>query len=368
MPALARGESSDCANPALDIFVRLNGILADPFSLEFIILDLTGGEPGVQVFPPSGRQAVTVGIDCPTGHRLAVGQHVADYTVDVVEPVGGHRISWWFTMSSSGQEFTHAEDFTVLATPIPTSADSYCFVQDIRDEGIPVSVIDDAKLQEKLNYASRVIDRLTRNVFSPTGITFRLDGRADRRLTLSMPIISVTEIRIVDAAGGTTLVDPLLYEVYNRHLTQNLREPDDRFDPRIKYIGAGGPGVVNDIYIRSTAGRVWPRGQQNIEIEGFFGFTDWNAGNPQGVTPLEIARACALLTMRNLDDLAAREDRWEEFNRNRITQVTTRDQSLRLGAGAGGSRGAGAYGYLTGDEEIDQILEHFMAPLQIGHT
>lgn len=370
MPALARGESTNCANPALDVFIRLNNVLTDPFSLEFIILDFTAGAPGVQVFPGAGRQTVTVGVDCPTGHRLAVGQHVAEYTVDLAANVGSFRIQWFYTMSSGGQEFTHAEDFTVLAAPIATSSDSYCSITDIRAEGIPESVISDTDLQIKLNRASRRIDRVTGNFFAPKGATIRVDGRGDRRLTLGMPIISITAVRIVDGAGGTTDVDSMLYRVANRHLTENLTNPDDRFDPHIQYIGTQGRGVVNDIYIRSAGGRRWPIGHKNIEIEGFWGFTDWNASNPQGVTPEEIARACAIMTVKDIPDLADPEDRWEEFNRGRITGVKTRDQSISVGGGGGqgAGRSAGAQGYLTGDEEVDQLLEHFMAPLAIGHT
>ena len=369
MPALARGQSSDCANPALDIFIRLNGVLTDPFSLEFIILDLTGGEPGVQVFPASGREPVDVGVDCPTGDRLAVGRHVAQHTVDLAANIGDFRIRWFYTMQSGGQEFTHEEDFTVLADPVAPSAGSYCTIQDIRDEGVAESVIGNTELQKKLDRASRLIERVTRNVFRPVGATFLVDGRGDRRLTLSMPIISITEVKIVDASGGEQVIDSEFYRVYNRHLTQNLREPDDRFDPRIEYIGPTQRGVLNDIYIRSVHGRRWPVGQQNISVEGFFGFTDWNAANVQGVTPDEIKRACALLTMKDIPQLADREDRWEEETRHRVTQVSTRDQTIRLGSGQGGGvRGAGAYGYLTGDEEVDRLLEHFMAPIEIGHT
>ena len=38
MPALALGESSDCANPQLDIFTRLNVVLTDPFSIECMLI------------------------------------------------------------------------------------------------------------------------------------------------------------------------------------------------------------------------------------------------------------------------------------------------------------------------------------------
>lgn len=246
----------------------------------------------------------------------------------------------------------------------------YCTIQDIRDEGISDSVIGDTALQKKIDRATAVIDRVTSNTFTPTPATIRLDGRGDRRLDLSMPIISITEVRLVDTADNKTVVPAELYEVYNRHLTQRLLEPDDRFDPRIVFVGSDSRRLLGDTFVRFYGGRHWPRGKQNVEVEGYFGFTDWDSVDPMGVTPPEIVRACELLTVKDIPGLNDPESRWEEQSRNRITTVRTRDQQISLGGGGntGAGRGAGAYGYLTGDEEVDRILEHFMAPLSIGHA
>jgi hypothetical protein len=59
-------------------------------------------------------------------------------------------------------------------------------------------------------------------------------------------------------------------EVYNRHLSQGLVDPDDRESPKI---------VVNVSDI-AKIGFIdyWPRGNQNIQVQGVFGYTDPAAG------------------------------------------------------------------------------------------
>ena len=56
VPALARNQASSCANPALDLFTQVNGVLVDVAVLEFQIFDVS--DPGkqqnpVQVYPTS---------------------------------------------------------------------------------------------------------------------------------------------------------------------------------------------------------------------------------------------------------------------------------------------------------------------------
>ena len=75
MPALARGQASNCANPTLDLFTQVNGVLVDVAVLEFQVFDVS--DPGkqqnpVQVYPAASgtRAPVDVANLCPAGDKL----------------------------------------------------------------------------------------------------------------------------------------------------------------------------------------------------------------------------------------------------------------------------------------------------------
>jgi hypothetical protein len=71
MSALARGQASSCANPVLDLFTQVNGILVDVSVLEFQIFDVS--DPGKQQNPVhcigDARRSRT-GQACPVGDKL----------------------------------------------------------------------------------------------------------------------------------------------------------------------------------------------------------------------------------------------------------------------------------------------------------
>ena len=363
MTALVRDDVVDCANPALDVFFKVQGDLVDVVSLEYQIFDVTAGEPGVQVFPVAigTRQTVNVGLDCPAAGagRITLGRYVADgYTVPSAEPVGLHRIKWFYQLLASSPEQDFAEDFTVLATAGASTGMGYCTLASLRAQGFPDENnggLSDADLEAAILLQSQRIDLLTHQFFEPRTLTIKLDGSGSRAMTLHLPIISVSSVKI-----GEETLDATAFEVYNRHLTQQLVSPDDRRDPRIEFVQQDNS--MSDIFQRFGSRR-FPRGQQNVEIAGTFGFTD--PPGPPGVTPPLICHATMLLVMRNFGKVWT--DQAAIFgaqNQQRLTSERTRDQQKNYKS----AREAGAFGYLTGDPEIDSILEQYMAPLSIGDT
>ena len=133
-------------------------------------------------------------------------------------------------------------------------------------------------------------------------------------------------------------------------------QPKVRFAPLDIYADAGDNSLAAyQFELKAAAG--------NIEIVGVFGYTDRKAGVALGETPLLIAEVCKLLVIRNLTPLAQTEQRAADLRVNRVTLEQTRDQRIQFSAAQRG----GAIGYLTGDSEIDGILEHFMAPIHAGH-
>lgn len=359
MASLARGQTSNCANPVLDIFTQVNGVLTDLFSLEFQIFDVTSGVP-VQVFPVAvgTREVVNVGALCPVGGKLGTGHYVGTWTVPMGENLGNHQIKWFFKLTSSSVEQIFIEEFEVLLVAASSTA-GYALVQDLRNEGVTVAQASDARLQYLIGVWSRFIDRATNQWFEPRQRVVLLDGSDTRTLFLDAPIVGITSIKM-----NESLVDSTSYKVYNRHLSQGLTAPDDRNNPKVEFAEASR--------LDRYATNVWARGSQNIEVAGVFGYTDVPAGSSsatEGVTPDLIKRACMLLVIRDLTPLGSVEDRQAALATSRLIEERTRDQSYRLGRGRIDTIGtAGGATPWTDDPEINTILDMYRAPPVVRTT
>lgn len=229
----------------------------------------------------------------------------------------------------------------------------YATVADLRAEGVTEAAASDARIESLIALAGSYIERMTGRFFEPRAQTLRLDGTGGRVLPLGQPIVSVEAV-FVDSSPfspGGAPVDPTSYRVYNRHVTEGLLLPDDRDNPRIELLGCDEPfpGV----------GRLgWPRGQQNVEVRGVFGYTEPD-GSPTGRTPELIRHVVKLLVLRELPKMADLDRREEATKRWRITSERTRDQAYTIEA----SR---LYGAFTGDPDIDTILVAFSRPPDLG--
>jgi hypothetical protein len=360
MAALARGQPSDCANPAIDLFTQLSGMLIDVAVLEFQIFDIS--DPGKQLTPlqvhpaiSGTRASVNVAALCPVGDKLSTGHFVARWTPPLDEAIGTHEVRWFFRLNAGSPEQTFREEFEVLATVAGFSADGYASVSDLRAEGVAAADATDARLQQLIALASRYIERVTGRFFEPRAQTLVLDGTGGRTLPLGHPIVGVESV-VIDASPfspGDLPVDPSVYRVYNRHLTQGLVLPDDRDNPKLELLY--GDGAVGALGLGSF---IWPRGQQNITVRGVFGYTEPD-GSPTGKTPALIRHATKLLVMRELPLLGNTDQREDAQRRYRLTSERTRDQSYTLEA-------LQLHGAFTGDPEIDNILVAFVRPPDFG--
>jgi hypothetical protein len=243
----------------------------------------------------------------------------------------------------------------------------YCTVDELRDEGVSDPATDPMLLR-RIALATAMIDRWTGRWFEPRALTVRADGAGDGALLVGPPIIALTGVRLVfanlDPEAEQLDLDEL--RIYNRHLTGYLDE-DDRENPRVEWHGWEIRQVNGETLDRQRAG-VWPRGTQNVELTGLFGYTDPDVGGEDeltGVTPPLIKHACMLIVIRNLARLGDTEAREESLRSNRLTSLRTRDQSVSYAApSAGGStRMLGAF---SGDPEIDSILASYCRPPRLG--
>ena len=355
--AIGQSQTSDVSNPIFDIFIAVNGFLKDVVSLEFQIFDETGASPS-QVFPPSGRQAVDL-----TDERLSLGHYVAVYTADVAEPIGKHRIHWFYKVEATDPEREVTEVFEVLGFEV--FGFGYAFVFEMRDEGITATVADDERMFETIFVQSQLIDKITGRNFDAEAKTLSINGRGGRILQLEEPIVALESVEILPQpfVSGGTLVDQDNMRVFNRHLSQNLRRPDDRANPRIEFIHGrdllGVRGQPFDIAAGLTT-FVWPTGPQTIEIKGAFGYTEPN-GSPAGKTPRLVNRIARLLTNRFFRQIS--DTQQQAVTRDaRIKREKTRDQEVEFDKPVGALVG----GVFTGDPEIDNLLVMFMRPIGLG--
>ena len=336
MARLARGQASDCTNPALDIYTSIADRLVEVEVLEFQVLDISTParqQAPVQVFPAAGRPPVDVARDCPEGDRLSLGHYVARWTVPEDEPLGAHEVRWFFRLTADAPEYTFVEELEVVELHADTVARGYCEVADLRAEGVTEAKASDDRLAALIDEASRSIERATGWFFEPRLQTYRLDGRGAPSIEPPVPPIRIDRMAI----GGSDV---------------SLGSGDLVVEGAPVHPGFAGPCLT------LLRGRRFPRGRGNVEVEGLWGYTE-DDGSPIGRTPLEIRRACMLLVLRSLPQLGDADTAGDARNRWRIIEERTRDQSYKLDR-------AGQAGPFTGDPEIDGILLRYRRPPAMG--
>lgn len=213
----------------------------------------------------------------------------------------------------------------------------YATVADVRAEGLTAAEADDARVEALLDLVSAYIERVTGVWFDRrVGLTMRLDGSGSPVLELPQPPVTVTEVRV---DGAVLAAD--------RYVIRNRPETDDRWYPRLELV-SGPVTRLERARLGGTAWRpVWPRGEQNIEVVG-----DWGFVEADGSTPPLIRRAAVLLV------LGLGRPAWSgraERRGARIRSETLGQYSYTLDALAGGAN-------LTGDPEVDAILLHYRRP------
>jgi len=290
MPALTRGEVSDCSSPKLDVFMRDGtGVPVNVAELSFQIFEkvTTPGTP-IQVFPAAAgtRQVVNLNA-CPAGDRVNTGRYVAVWTAPLNAVIGTWEVRWFTRLTAGSPEQTFAEEFEVLSSATLGAGDTYISVSDVRASGLNQNPPDDGTIQSAICLWQQVLERVTRQWFRPIATSFYLDGTDSDALHLPVPIISVDELRIND---DNTALDPGRYRVYN-----SIILPDDRKNPRIKLVDSFG--YQRDIYTapdRTRRSR-FHKGRQNQFISGVFGYVE-----ADGSTPEMIRRALLKLVIKAL--------------------------------------------------------------------
>jgi len=344
----------------LDLWTGAAGVPADAYSVECRIYDISTPAKllvPVQTYPAAVGTTYSAHALDLVADKLATGHYRLAWTPGATEPTGRHRIVWNSKQTVSGAVTENSEEFDVLA--VGAASWGYCLPCDLRDEGLAVTDATDQRLVTVIQLATKMIEQYTGRFFEPRAQVLRVDGGGGHALQLHHPIISVSKIELMSS------FDELLSEIldtdlrtYNRHLTDGLVAPDDRNNPKIEMIALTSAWPASAIQVMQDWR--WPRGPQGVHVTGVFGYTDPD-GSTVGTTPLLIRHACKLLVMREFPVLTQFDDREDRRDRWRLTSERTRDQARSMAPLAAGKSSG-----LTGDPEVDFLLDGFRRPPMFG--
>lgn len=342
MNTVARGQVISAIAPALGEWFVVAGLIIDiPTAATWEVFDTSTDERELAPVSSSGGPAAPV--------QSGDLSFVPSWTVPAQEPLGRHEIRWTLTLAS-GAVMSWRREFDVLDTGQRMVRGGYALVSEMRREGLSAAKYSDARVAAEIISSSKYIERITRRWFEPRRIETTLDGSGSTALLFDQPVIGLESIQLLN---DPTTLDLDTVKVYNRHLTSG---EDDRANPKLTYFSVGYPGGSLECGLFGRSPRHWIRGSQNISIAGLFGYTDFD-GSPTGETPELIRRATRLLVVRGIDPMTSSR-RFDAQNKNRLTGERTREQSYTMGAGRVGA--------LTGDAEVDDLIEMFCAPPQMG--
>lgn len=214
--------------------------------------------------------------------------------------------------------------------------------------------------------ASQQIEAFTDRQFGAIAKSIKVDGRGSADLLIDEPICALSLLQILTHAFGSEATidnqDLTDIEIYNRHL-RGLSEPDDRDNPKLSFRRLHDHLGVSYRETRPLfPHHIFPHGQQNVVLEGAFGYTEPD-GSPVGDVPFMIRRACAMLTSI-LAAPAVTTVGTVSASRGPIVEERTRDQAVKYAKPS--SLGGAQPGPFTGDAAIDNLLLPFVKPATIG--
>jgi hypothetical protein len=293
---------------------------------------------------------------------------VASVTNYLFDDVTGDTSYWYCTAYYNSS--TTAE--SPKTDPMQASASAYVTVDDMRDEGFTSTEVTDDQIRRGASRAMSVIEEITGQWFEPRLRTFKFDGTGETSFFFDVPIIAITAI---ENDEGDVTMDFDTIKIYNRHLTQGLLNPDDRFDPKVvfdEYEWANTWGIIEKS--NYWDGKFYS-GRQNIKITGYFGYTELARGAPvgetsdesqvplsYGETPELIKYAAKRLCARYMYPLSKQlKGKGTDLAlQGKIKKRRNRDQSIEYGVSDIVNSS------LTGDPEVDEILSKFHGPMRIG--
>ena len=134
--SLRRGETVSAANPKLQIYTQIDGILANAYSVEYRIYEAIGGISSTPT-PITARTAAT---------NISTGRYVAGWTVPASEALGLHQVRWYVVPVVGQPEQEFRDWFDVAEEALVVTAGG-C---EPGTEALPVSPASPSSLTEAL--------------------------------------------------------------------------------------------------------------------------------------------------------------------------------------------------------------------------
>jgi len=300
----------------------------------------TSGYDKVKVYRSDTEDGSYVEITtAPTRIDLVAGQVQYEY-LDTTAVTGEEWYKTAYFNSTTSDESVQSDAIQ------GTDRGLYCTLQDIRDEGITVTELDDDRALILLWGWQSWFEDKTGLVFKPTDAELELDGDGSRMLLLPLPIITCDALYIND--DFTNAVSTDRYAVYNK------RGPlqDDRRNPHIMLKRTTG---VSSIFTTSCSAGKFEIGDRNQKVVGTFGYVE-----SDGSVPYPVKQAIKILTIvskeylpdGDIDQLAIGRRIEEVTDRHRIEFA---DLFNRLKTWSP-----------TGITMVDDALRKYRAPMRIA--
>lgn len=366
MTIIERGQASSCNVPALQLFAvdPEDGFMRDIASGSYVIKKPDGTEA-------QASTAINIA-DCPTGDRLGKGRYAAKWTVPTdasTTPTGIYTIEWTYVIENPAgtlntYNVTRSFEVAPAGVGINPMGAYYASYGEVAELGL--SGCQGKNATALLTLATQYIEKFTGNFFVPTPKNVRVDGTGSHAQLLREPIIAIADVAIDIAPfePSDLPIDASSLRVYNRHIRQGLTRPDDRDNPKLEFYHAFDRHGNKHA---SFARLFFNRGEQNVGVEGVFGYTDPD-GTPYGSTPALITRAALMLVVRNAIPISDVEARQDQQRAGQLEELRTRDQQVKWNFPSGVLGHHAFTGGFTGDPEIDTILMMYQKPIALART
>ncbi len=222
MISVAKSTQATLANGALTLWVQdSDGFNVDVYSA------------AIQIVKPDGTDALAKTALTVSGpQHLGLG-HYAFAWDPTAQTVGGpYTVRWFYQLIDKNTLLPLAEasfDQEMELTAKPYAGPNYCTIYDLQAEGLDAAITVD-RAQALISRASRYVENFTGRRFGPTYKVVTIDGSQARALLIEEPIVMIEKIllTVVSAFGSSDLtVRSDTLKVFNRHLRENLLQPDD---------------------------------------------------------------------------------------------------------------------------------------------
>jgi len=330
--------------------VNSSGFLTDAYLVELKITTIGGS----QIHPIAGGwlDVTTIG-RFDTGSYYAVEVDGSEGWNVIVGGAGPHVINWRYKLTASDDYVTWSMKFYVDTSPgiYGYPYRTIISLSEVRDEGLTVSEVSNAKLESLIGLVNDYIEEATQQVFRPTPRTFRVDGPHHERLFLANPIIGIDYVK-PDRSTEALEETALAINFTRVDLTYKDRlKPDPRRNPSIALTPARFYLEASRYYRHNPMFGV---GRLNHEIKGVFGFLE-----SDGSVPKLIEQAALELVFANVVTL---EPGATTTTAGPLIEETTDRHSVRYGSTTA-SEGSSA---LATSRRIEEILKAYRSPIGLG--